>query len=634
MLRVSLIALAVMIASACDSNDAPVRPRATSGKVVLPAGVAVSDVRLLTARGVQSLEADGTYAVDVAPDQGQLLMITAADEPERLLLMRVAHSGRAGDIDATSTAMGLLMLSPGLACLGDEALADLEASLSRLPELSALAAQIGERVAGGRDLLSLAGDPAFAGAWADTIAAWRRSEPRRQLQPLRVRPEGERDGVELVPVGGRDLRVFNSASRWLSVYGGPIEQHQLLGLVEPSPDFISVRRLLAGGATRRDLQPPVALGDAFPLHVYGPGIEPPAADCPAPEWTELPLAIPTLATFVDNLLEPALGLAMGVRPSALPRFASFTAFLVTQLLSQREILEAFVQRQWARLAGLTLKVGVNALLHEALDLDDGAGRGRAELLERMIGGTVFDDGNGLGRNWLADLLLDAGIGAVQARVTALVLPLRLVAAASDVADIAGGVHAVWTSPPATCFSVDDHAPPDDRDPSPAGQCSGCVDPDSVDRWDDVGDVLTDRSTGLVWQRGATSGLFWEEAVAHCDALSLGGRGDWRLPTIDELRSLVDHCPDSELGGRCPVTDPGCLAIDCSNVRCRGACAGSLPEEGLCFRVGAPWEAPCEHYWSRSELSEGISAWMLSFRFALIDVGFKESEQWAQCVAGP
>ena len=59
-------------------------------------------------------------------------------------------------------------------------------------------------------------------------------------------------------------------------------------------------------------------------------------------------------------------------------------------------------------------------------------------------------------------------------------------------------------------------------------------------------TVTDTSTGLIWQQdtardeqGNYDVMDWEEALAYCEALVLGGHTDWRLPTIKELGSLVD-----------------------------------------------------------------------------------------------
>jgi len=60
-------------------------------------------------------------------------------------------------------------------------------------------------------------------------------------------------------------------------------------------------------------------------------------------------------------------------------------------------------------------------------------------------------------------------------------------------------------------------------------------------------TVTDTSTGLMWEQdtardtqGNYDTMTWEEALAYCESRTLGGHTDWRLPTIKELRSLVDY----------------------------------------------------------------------------------------------
>ncbi len=56
------------------------------------------------------------------------------------------------------------------------------------------------------------------------------------------------------------------------------------------------------------------------------------------------------------------------------------------------------------------------------------------------------------------------------------------------------------------------------------------------------EIVTDHLTSLVWQDSsvnATSLYTLNEANNACNVLTLGGWSDWRLPTIEELRSLVD-----------------------------------------------------------------------------------------------
>jgi Protein of unknown function (DUF1566)/Putative binding domain, N-terminal/Viral BACON domain len=59
---------------------------------------------------------------------------------------------------------------------------------------------------------------------------------------------------------------------------------------------------------------------------------------------------------------------------------------------------------------------------------------------------------------------------------------------------------------------------------------------------DNGDgTVTDTSTGLMWQQQAGSSTqTWEQALAYCEGLNLGGHTDWRLPSVKELQSLVDY----------------------------------------------------------------------------------------------
>ncbi len=53
-------------------------------------------------------------------------------------------------------------------------------------------------------------------------------------------------------------------------------------------------------------------------------------------------------------------------------------------------------------------------------------------------------------------------------------------------------------------------------------------------------AVLDRETGLVWEKapGTANPMSWIGASRYCATLSLGGRRGWRLPTLQELSSLL------------------------------------------------------------------------------------------------
>ena len=54
-------------------------------------------------------------------------------------------------------------------------------------------------------------------------------------------------------------------------------------------------------------------------------------------------------------------------------------------------------------------------------------------------------------------------------------------------------------------------------------------------------IVRDTATKLEWQDDVLgNSMAWEAAITQCEVLILGGHSDWRLPNINELKSIVDR----------------------------------------------------------------------------------------------
>ncbi len=152
-----------------------------------------------------------------------------------------------------------------------------------------------------------------------------------------------------------------------------------------------------------------------------------------------------------------------------------------------------------------------------------------------------------------------------------------------------------------------------------GMCrSVCLEEDQACR-----DGLCER---LAWQDDPGLELFDQaSALSHCQDLADDSGLAWRLPSIAELRSLVDGCPISEPGGECGVGD-GCLSSsDCNNEQCAGCVYGET-----CYwhyRLG-----PCGHYWSSSPVDDQADKhWVIDFRGATITSLESDTPYSVRCV---
>ena len=103
-------------------------------------------------------------------------------------------------------------------------------------------------------------------------------------------------------------------------------------------------------------------------------------------------------------------------------------------------------------------------------------------------------------------------------------------------------------------------------------------------------VWCDNETDLCWQDPQKDaydyddiGLTQPDALRYCEELVFGGYDDWRLPNIDEMRTVISGNPPTETGGECPVTE-GSPRADMGNEACAPITPFGGPGVGGCYWV--------------------------------------------------
>lgn len=144
-------------------------------------------------------------------------------------------------------------------------------------------------------------------------------------------------------------------------------------------------------------------------------------------------------------------------------------------------------------------------------------------------------------------------------------------------------------------------------------------------WIDRGDCLCLKSNkfchshdGLSWSDASSARMTWNEAITYCE--DLGGR----VPTISELRTLIQNCPVTETGGDCEVTD-SCLSWDdCRNNPCLGC---EYDDSGKYSVFGY-----INDFRSSSEVSgDTDTAWRVSFLHGGVGSHYKSNYFYVLCV---
>jgi len=117
-------------------------------------------------------------------------------------------------------------------------------------------------------------------------------------------------------------------------------------------------------------------------------------------------------------------------------------------------------------------------------------------------------------------------------------------------------------------------------------------------------AVLDNETGLVWDRSPSPDDWqWSSAVRRCHTREVGGRFGWRLPTVEELASLIDPSQTSP----------------------------ALPESHPFLNIQVD---PGHTYWTQTTDSSNESdAWWVEFDSHTIDATSKGGFRKTWCVRG-
>jgi len=137
--------------------------------------------------------------------------------------------------------------------------------------------------------------------------------------------------------------------------------------------------------------------------------------------------------------------------------------------------------------------------------------------------------------------------------------------------------------------------------------------------------LKDRKIGnLIWSDPSSNKMNWSSAKQYCEDLTESGFTDWRLPNIDELRTLIQNHSETQTGGSCPISEKA--GITRSVMGIGGLCNG---RNGSNFsKLGDTKE-----FWSSTTASYGSGKYAFFIDFndgGLLEIA-KTCKHYIRCV---
>ena len=152
--------------------------------------------------------------------------------------------------------------------------------------------------------------------------------------------------------------------------------------------------------------------------------------------------------------------------------------------------------------------------------------------------------------------------------------------------------------------------------------------------------------GNMWSARSLNGLEWEDAVSYCKNLTELGYSDWRMPTVNELRTLIQNCSYTETGGSCEITDE-CLAEEMENwdeykaqysgyylpdtIHCASQCNCRYSYDSSSDVVFSKIDDKDDRLWSSILSWDPEQAWLISFYDASLFICDIDSFAGVRCV---
>ena len=134
---------------------------------------------------------------------------------------------------------------------------------------------------------------------------------------------------------------------------------------------------------------------------------------------------------------------------------------------------------------------------------------------------------------------------------------------------------------------------------------------------------------LIWSDRSSNEVDWSTAKEYCENLTEGGFADWRLPNIDELRTIIKNCFKTETSGECKLSEKsGCLSSNCWQPKGICYCDGRSNNGGYYSKLG---DDDNVWLWSSTQLDYSDFALTVNFKNGSVGPSLRNFGRNVRCV---